>query len=240
MKKFLSFMIAVIMIFSACSLGAYAALDAEIPQPPKGQSETERFFNRLEENKEISLTFRTGRTKEFGDSYSVINTVYLKGDKIAYDLNNGFVEIRSILNKDNGLTCFFPVFPFVHMNVKELSLGDVDIWKNIKDLSDFSMEFLIFAGAYLETIDGVTYYVEDFWDRGTVTNSFYYVGGELKVLRAVDTAYNTTQYTYFDNVTLSVEDSVFEMPPVSFDISVILKFFISILFSENSSTVPSV
>ncbi len=216
MKKTVALLLAVIMMFSLFSVGTLAA-----------NTKTETLFDTIENNKEVAVTFRTGMLPEFGSSYSAVNTVYLKGDKIAYDFNNGFIKLRTVVQED-GLFSYLTAFPFIHMKTGALSLGDTDIWNIITKLSDFTMDFLVFVGSYETTIDGVTYYVEEFSDRGSVINSFFYVGDDLKVLKAQDFAKDTIQYTYFDEVSLSVDDSIFELPALSFNLTGIMKFILSL------------
>ena len=216
MKKTLALVLAVLMMLSLFSVGTLAA-----------GTKTENLFDAIEEKKEVAVTFRTGMLPEFGSSYSVVNTVYLEGEKIAYDFNNGFFELRAVVQED-GLFSYLTGFPFIHMRTENLSLGDTDIWGTITSLSNFTMDFLVFVKSYETTIEGVTYYVEEFSDRGSVINSFFYVGDDLRVLKAQDFAKGTIQYTYFDNVSLNVDDSIFELPAFSFDFTVILKFFLSL------------
>ncbi|MBQ7295797.1 MAG: hypothetical protein IJW86_06350 [Clostridia bacterium] len=216
MKKTISLIIAVVLAFSLFSVGTFAA-----------GTKTEALFDTAEQTKEVAVTFRTGMLPEFGSAYSAVNTVYLKGDKIAYDFDNGFIELRTVL-QDDGLYSYLTTFPFIHMQTSDLTLGNTDIWQTIKGLSDFTMDFLVFVKSYETTIDGTTYYVEEFSDRGSVINSFFYVGDDLKVLKAQDFMKGTIQYTYFDNISLSVDDSIFELPAVSFDLTGIMKIILSL------------
>lgn len=216
MKKTLVLVLAVVVMLSLFSVGTLAV-----------GTKTENLFDAIEEKKEVAVTFRTGMLPEFGSSYSVVNTVYLKGEKIAYDFNNGFIELRTVTQED-GLYSYLTAFPLVHMKTSDLTLGNTDIWATITNLSNFTMDFLVFVKSYETTIDGTDYYVEEFSDRGSVINSFFYAGDDLKVLKAQDFAKGTIQYTYFDNVSLSVDDSIFELPAVSFDFTGILKFFLSL------------
>lgn len=215
MKKIVSLILVLVMSFSLFSVGTLAA-----------GTKTETLFDTIETDKEVAVTFRTGMLPEFGSAYSAVNTVYLKGEKVAYDFDNGFIKLRAVV-KEDGLFCYPVAFPFIHMKTDSLSLGNTDIWSTITSLSNFTMAFLVFVKSYETTIDGVDYYVEEFSDRGSVINSFFYVGDELKVLKAQDFAKETIQYTYFDNVDLSVDDSIFEMPKISFDLSNVLRIFIS-------------
>lgn len=217
MKKAICiFLTATILMLSLFGMNAFAA----------ETTKTDALFDKIEETKEVAVTFRTGKSKEFGDSYSAINTVYLKGEKVAYDFNNGTITLRTIVDGDT-LVSYIPSFPFIHMRMEELSFGDFDLWETIKGTSDFTMEFLVFVKSYETEIDGVTYYVEEFSDRGSVINSFFYVGDEFKILKAQDFAKDTIQYTYFDNVSLTVEDKIFEMPAISFDFTAVMQWFLS-------------
>lgn len=216
MKKTVSLILAVVLMLSVFSLGAFAA-----------DTKTETLFDAVEETKEVSVTFRTGFGDEFGQSYSVINTVHMKGEDIAYDFDNGFFKLRT-LTDDGKLVSFLPAFPFIHMTVVELPFVNVDVWGIIEKVSNFTMDFLVFVKSYETVIDGVTYYVEEFSDRGSVINSFYYVGDDLKVLKAQDFAKKTIQYTYFDDVSLSTDKAVFERPAFSLELSAVLSFLLMI------------
>lgn len=216
MKKTISVFLAVIFMMSVCGLGAFAA-----------DSKTETLFDEIEKTREVSVTFRTGRGDEFGDSYSVINTVHMKGDDVAYDFDNGYFKLRT-LTDDGKLVSFLPAFPYIHMTVVNLPFVNIDVWGLIEKVSNFTMDFLVFVKSYETTIDGTTYCVEEFSDRGSVINSFYFEGDELKALKAQDFDKNTVQYTYFDNVSLNVEDTVFERPLISFELTAVLSFLLMI------------
>ena len=227
MKKSISLILALVIALSVFSFSAFA-----------GDTKTETLFDTIEETKEVSVTFRTGRSDTFGESYSVINTVHMKGEDVAYDFDNGFFKLRT-LTDDGKLVSFLPAFPYVHMTLVSLPFVDVDVWALIEKVSNITMDFLVFVKSYETTIDGVTYYVEDFSDRGSVINSFYYVGDELRVLKAEDFAKKTVQYTYFDNVALTVDTAVFERPAVSFEFTAVLTFLLSV-FGSFSTIFPVV
>lgn len=216
MKKTFALILAVVMMLSVFGVSSFAA-----------ETKTETLFDTAEQTKELTVKFRTGMLPEFGSAYSAVNTVYVKGDKIAYDFNNGFIELRTVVQQDK-LFSYITGFPFIHMETDSLKLGDTDVWSTITSLSNFTMDFLVFVKRYETTIDGVAYYVEEFSDRGSVINSFFYVGDELKVLKAQDFAKGTIQYTYFESVKTSVDDSVFELPAFSFNLTGIMKFLLSL------------
>ena len=227
MKKTVSLILALVIALSMLSLSAFAA-----------DTKTETLFDAIEETKEVNVTFRTGRSEAFGDAYSVINTVYMKGEDIAYDFDNGFFKLRT-LTDDGKLVSFLPSFPYVHMTLVNLPFVTVDVWALIEKVSNFTMDFLVFVKSYETTVDGVTYYVEEFSDRGSVINSFYYVGDDLKILKAEDFAKKTVQYTYFDNVSLEVDKAVFNRPLISFEFTAVLTFLLSV-FGSISTVFPVV
>lgn len=224
MKKLISLILVLVLAMTAFSLSAFAA-----------DTKTETLFDAIENNEEVTVSFRTGKSDTFGESYSVQNTVYMDNDKIAYDFDNGFFKLRTLAD-DGKLVSFLPSFPYIHMTLADLSLIKVDIWGIIEKLSNFTMDFLVFQDSYETTIDGVTYYVEEFNDRGSVVNSFYYMGDDLKVLKAQDFAKNTIQYTYFDEVKLEADSSVFQRPLISFELTVVLSFIMMIF--GNLPTLP--
>jgi hypothetical protein len=219
MKKSISLILALVIALSAFSFSTFAA-----------NTKTENLFDTIEDTKEVSVTFRTGRSQTFGESYSVINTVHMKDEKIAYDFDNGFIKLRTMTH-EGKLLSYLPSFPYIHMTVVNLPFVEVDVWGIIEKLSNITMDFLVFVKSYETNIDGVTYYVEEFSDRGSVINSFYYAGNDLKVLKAQDFAKKTIQYTYFDNVSLDVDETVFSRPAISFELTAVLSFLLGVLGS---------
>lgn len=217
MKKSISVILVLVIALSVFSFGASAA-----------DTRTQALFDAFEEDEEITVTFRTGKGKTFGEAYSSVNTVYIDGEDIAYDFDNGYFRLRTMVD-DGKVVSFLPTFPYIHMTVFNLPFVEVDIFGIVNKLSDFTMEFLVFQNSYETTIDGVTYYVEEFNDRDSVVNSFYYVDDDLKVLKAHDTKKNTVQYTYFDEITFDADKSVFKRPIVSLELTVVLTFLLTLL-----------
>ena len=226
MKKSISPILVFVLMLSVFSFSTMAA-----------DTKTETLIDAIEYEEEVSVTFRTGKSSTFGDSYSVVNTVYMRDEKIAYDFDNGYFKLRTI-SDDSKLVSFLPAFPYIHMTLVNIPFVTVDIWGLIEKVSDFTMDFLVFVKSYETTIDGVTYYVEEFSDRGSVINSFYYVGDELKVLKAEDFAKNTVQYTYFDSVVLDVDKDVFDRPLVSFELTTVVTFLLTV-FGSISTLFPT-
>lgn len=219
MKKFfslaLTFAILVVSIFSVNAFATEA-------------TKTEVLLNKMNTTKEVSVTLRTGKGGVYGLDYGVTNTVYVKNDELAYDLDNGNVVLRAVMT-DGKIVGFLPVFPFFYMKMNVPVINGDDVWAKIKDISNITMGILYHVGNSTETIDGTEYFVEEFNDREYVTSKFYYVGDELKMLRVEDVSKKTVQYTYFDNISFEVDDSVFDTPIFAIDLTPIMKLLFASL-----------
>lgn len=219
MKKFFSMALtAVIWVVSIFSVNAFAA----------DTTKTEAFLEKMNTSKEVSVTLRTGKGDTYGSDYGVSNTVYIKNDELAYDFDNGTVKLRAVMT-DGKIVGFMPALPFFYMKMNVPVIDGNDVWAKIKDISNITMGVLYHVGNSTETVDGTEYYVEEFNDREYVTSKFYYVGDELKMLRVEDVSKGTVQYTYFDNISFEVDDSVFDTPIFAIDLTPIMKLLFASL-----------
>lgn len=219
MKKLLSLALTVaIIIISVLSFNAFAA----------ETTKTEALLDKMNTAQEISVTLRTGSSPEYGSDYGVTTTVGIKGDKLAFNLNNGFVNMRAVVT-ENKIIGFLPAFPIFCLEADSPFESENGVWSVIEDLSDITMLFLYHVDDYNETVEGTEYYVEEFNDREFVTSKFYYIGDELKIFRVEDVQKNTVQYTYFDEIAFEVADSFFDTPGFAINITPIMKFFFSSL-----------
>ena len=219
MKKFFSLALTfAILVVSIFSVNAFAA------SPTK----TEALLDKMNTAKEVSVTIRTGKSGVYGSDYGVANTIYVKDKELAYDLNNGFVTMRAVMT-DGKIVGFLPKIPFFYLKIASPFVAGDGMWSAIKGISDITMGILYHVGNGTETVDGTEYYVEEFNDREYVTSKFYYVGDELKMLRVEDVSKKTVQYTYFDNISFEVDDSVFDTPIFAIDLTPILMLFFSSL-----------
>ncbi len=219
MKKLFSLALTfAILVVSVFSVNAFA----------DEATKTEALLDKMNTSKEVSVTLRTGKGGVYGSDYGVSNTIYVKGNELAYDLNNGFVNMRAVV-ADGKIVGFLPSFPFFYLKVITPIVAGNGMWDAIKGMSDITMDFLYHVGNYTETVDGTAYYVEEFNDREYVTSKFYYVGDELKMLRVEDVSKKTVQYTYFDNISFEVDDKVFDTPIFAIDLTPILMLFFSSL-----------
>lgn len=220
MKKTLSVLIAsIILVMSVFSVNAFAAA-------PK----TDALLDKLETANEVSVTIRSGETKLFGVMPATItNTFAVKGNNVCYEYSAGFLKAR-IVATDNGVYGFIPTLPFFYVKMDTNPLKDANVWSMVLSAANLTQAFTRYLKSYEETVDGTTYYVEEYDDREFVTSKFYYIGDELKMLVVTDSSTGSVQYTYFDDISFSVSDNMFDIPASAIDLSPFLMgIFVSIL-----------
>ncbi len=221
MKKTLSAVIAaIILIMSVFSVNAFAA------STPK----TDALLDRLETATEVSVTLRAGETKLFGILPATItNTVAVKGNSICYEYNAGFIQAR-VVTDDDGIYGYMPNLPYFYIKMDTNPLKGADVWSLVLDAANITQVFIQYIKSYEEEVDGTKYYVEEYNDREFVTSKFYYIGDELKMLKVTDSSTNSVQYTYFEDISFEVDDSVFSVPKTAVDLTPFLKgLFISMI-----------
>lgn len=223
MKKTISVLIAsVILIMSAFSVNAFAA------DTPK----TDALLNKLETATEVSVTLRAGETRLFGIIPAQIsNTIAVKGNNICYQYDAGFLNARIVANND-GIFGYMPALPFFYVKMDFNPIKGADVWSMVLGAADLTQALTRYLGSGTETVNGTTYYVEEYDDREFVTSKFYYVGDDLKMLIVTDSSTGSVQYTYFDDISFKVDDSVFAAPSMAIDLSPLLKtFFLSLVMA---------
>lgn len=218
MKKFISVVLVFVLLVTVFSVNVFAV----------ETTKTEVLLEKMNTSKEVSVTLRTGKGKDFGSDYGVTTTIYAKDNKLAFNLYNGFVNMRAV-STEGKIVGFLPSFPFFYLEVNSPYIEEDGMWDAIKGLSDITMGFLYHVDDYNETVNGTEYFVEEFNDREYVTSKFYYIGDELKMLRAEDVQKKTVQYTYFDEISFEVDDSVFDIPDFALNLTSILKIIFSSL-----------
>ena len=221
MKKFISLVLTFTILLSVFSINVFAA----------ETTKTEALLDEMNSSKEISVTLRTGKGKEFGSDYGVTNTIYAKDNELAFDLDNGFVTMRAVA-KQGKIVGFLPSFPYIYLKTSSPFIIGNGIWGVINGISDITMDFLYHVGNYNETVNGTEYYVEEFNDREHVTSKFYYIGDDLKMLRVENVKKKTVQYTYFDNLSFEIDEKVFDTPIFALDLTPILKLLFSSLLTS--------
>ncbi len=213
MKKIISVSIAaILLVMSVFSVNAFAA----------DTTKTEALLDKLNTSKEVAVSLKAGDIPLFGSNSNASDTIYIKDDMAAYEYNAGFVNVRVVLD-DDEIIAFLPIFPYVHVKLESSALGSVDIWGLIEDATKVTMGVLAYVDTYEEEVGGVKYTVEEFNDRAQVTSKFYYQGDDLKILKVEDKQTNSVQNTYFESISFDVDDSIFELPAISFDLTPVLQ-----------------
>ena len=214
MKKIFSAAVAaIILIVSVFFLNAFAA----------DTTKTEALLAKLNSAKEVSVTLTAGDVNLLGAiPTKATDTLYIKDNKAAYEYKAGFINARAVI-KDGAAYGFFPSLPFFYVKTENSAIASMDIWGLIEETTNITLGVLQFVKSYDEAIDGKTYFVEEFNDRAQVTSKFYYEGDNLKILKVEDAQSKSVQYTYFENISFTVDDSVFEIPAAAFDLTPVLK-----------------
>ncbi|MBQ6267840.1 MAG: hypothetical protein IJK64_08735 [Clostridia bacterium] len=210
MKKALSLLLAAVMLL-AMALPVCAA-----------GTKTETLLDQINSKKEVTVVLQAGN--------GGTDTVYIKGNKLAYDYQLGFLTARIVV-VDNVAYGYLPLLPFFYIKIDNAGLANVDLWQLIKLATGITTAVLNYVKTETVTEDGVTYTVEEFNDRATVTSRFYYVGDTLKKLVVHDSSNGSTQVTNFESISLSAPDSAFAVP-TGFDLSVLLSGLFSAGLSE--------
>lgn len=222
MKKTLSIIIAtIILVMSVFSVNAFAA-----------ETKTDALLGKLKESKEVAVSLQAGDIPLFGENSDATDTFYIKGDKAAYEYKAGFINVRVVLDGEKVIA-FIPSIPFIHVKLDTKALGSINISALIEEATNLTSGVLAYVGTYEEELGGIKYTVEEYNDRAQVTSKFYYQNDELKILKVEDKKTFSVQNTYFENIEFEVDDSIFELPLVSFDVTPLLQgLFIAILGSS--------
>ena len=119
---------------------------------------------------------------------------------------------------------------YVHVKFDSTAIGSIDVWGIINEATNLTKGVLAYVDTYEEEFGGIKYTVEEFNDRAQVTSKFYYQNDELKILKVEDKQTKSVQYTYFENISFEVEDSIFKLPLISFDLTPVLQgLFLSLI-----------
>ena len=222
MKKTLSIIIAsIILVMSVFSVNAFAA-----------ETKTDALLKQLKDSKEVAISLQAGDIPLFGSNSNASDTFYVKGDKAAYEYKAGFINVRVVLDGDE-IIAFIPEFPYIHVKLETKALGSINISKLIEEATNLTSGVLNYVDTYEEEIGEVKYIVEEYNDRAQVTSKFYYQNDELKILKVNDKKTFSNQNTYFESVSFEVDDSIFELPLISFDVTPLLQgLFVTLLGSS--------
>jgi hypothetical protein len=189
-------------------------------------TKTEALLDKVSNSKQISVTMTAGDTA-LGSS---TDTYYINGDAAAFDYNSGFFTVRVVL-RDGTAYAYFPILPFFYAKLDNTGLIKMDVSAIIKNAVGLTKGITHFEKSYEEELDGKKYYVEQFNDGAQVKLKFYYDGDELKLLSVYDAKTKSTQNTYFENISFTVDDKVTAVP-TGIDISPLLKTIIIALIGS--------
>ncbi|MBQ9552565.1 MAG: hypothetical protein IJU96_07350 [Clostridia bacterium] len=218
MKKLTAVFLSILLAFSALTLGANAA------DTPK----TQKLIDAINGGQAVKVTLKSGTTMLGSSS----DTFIIKGNALAYEYNTGLFNIRLLL-KDGALYAYLPKLPFfyVKMSALELGMGALDVPTLVKLATGATFAILRYVKSYQETIDGVNYDVEEYFDNASVTAKFCYVGDQLKLLKVTDAQTHSVQNTYFESISFDVSDSEVAAP-VGLNVTPLFKvLFASLLVS---------
>lgn len=215
MKKVLSITLALILAFSAFAFTAFAE-EATV-------SKTETLVNSVLANKEFSADIVLGEDAEqeleaLGTSKV---TVYAKDNKLAAECKlYGFIGAKIIVS-DNSAVLYLTALPFIHYDIGDLGI-DVDIsdgklWDAIDDYLDFDT-------VKLTTSTDNEYYIESFDISSSQSGDFafnsVFNGDNIKSVELIDK--DGKQLLSLENISFSVDDSVFKAPG-GFDLMAIIE-----------------
>lgn len=224
MKKAISILLTAVILISACCVSAFAA------ETPK----TDALLDSFETESEVSVTFRSGQSSIFAIfGQNPANTVAVKDNKVAYELDNGFITIKVVAN-DDGVYAYIPAFPYIYVKLDTEILEVADVWSIMGELTNLTQGFIQYIKTYSETVDGVEYTVEEYNDREFVTSKFYYdAKGNLAMLKVENSATKSVQYTYFEDISFEVEDDYFDVPVLAINATPFLQaLFVALLGSS--------
>ena len=221
MKKTLSVILAtIILVMSVFSVSAFAA-----------ETKTDALLKKLKDSKEVAVSLQAGDIPLLGNKSDASDIIYIKGDKAAYEYKASFINIRVVLD-DDEIIAFIPSFPYIHVKLETKALGSINLEALINEATSLTSGVLNYVDTYEEDLGGVKYTVEEYNDRAQVTSKFYYKGDELRILKVEDKKTFSVQNTYFENIEFEVDDSIFELPLISLDVTPLLQgLFITLLGS---------
>ena len=216
-KKLLALLLSLLL---ACSSFALFANAAETPK-------TQKLIDAINGGQAVSVTLRAGSTP-FGNS---ADTFVIKGNALAYEYNTGLFNVRLVF-KDGVLYGYLPKLPFLYVKLgsEELGMLGLDVPTLVKTVTGVTFAILRYVKSYQETIDGVTYDVEEYFDNATVTAKFCYVGDQLKLLKVTDAQTHSVQNTYFENISFDVSDSAVAVP-VGINVTPLIRLFLGSLLA---------
>lgn len=204
MKKFLSVFFAIVLIFSAFSLNAFAA-------------ET----TRIEEwGKEHFPPYELGAKVTINDE--TIQTFYIKDKMIAGNVPVSENINIDIIMKEDCTYLYFKAFPYFHLKFE-------DVPEDYLNFDSIDLPEASFDGSGTVILNSEEYYVEQFIaEDGTIVR-YFFDGNDLKYIEAEDYVDGYYNHTIIEILTTEVDDEVFELPFFSINLAPLIDFVFVIM-----------
>ncbi len=200
MKRLISILLTAVVLVLSLSTGAFAA-------EPTG------VFDEIDTNNGISFNFRTNslfNETELSDYFAAF-----KDDKFAFEFQVEFLKLKIILNK-NSLYVYSPDFPLLHAKIEG---------ENMLPEFDYEPEKLELVKTEEKNVDGKTLTTETYIISDESQVIITYIDGSIKSTQ-ITSLDDESYYCYIDNFNFEVDDSVFELPRFSLDITPVINFFL--------------
>lgn len=212
MKRIISiFLIAIILIISVFSVNAFAS------EQTKAEKWAENWTEDIKNQKvECEMSWDT---ISYGEKYN--SHVYIKGENLSFITDLPITETFSIkvniIINDGYCYMYLTSFPFFHIKVQQ------DFWSYDEI---FPFEEVVLVDAKEVTENQTTYYVEEYAADNGMLIKWYFIGDKLiKIQFEYTDEYGDYTYNCFEIISDEVDDSVFQVPWYSIDISSYLALF---------------
>lgn len=199
MKRLISILLTAVILILSLSTGAFAAE----PTVPKD----------IDTSNGISAEMETAFAP--GGTNTTLN-IAVKGDKAAIEFKLDFLKIKIIL-RDAAVYIFSPTIPFFH--------GKADASEIFPDFddSDIQIDDITLKETVEKTIDGKTYIIERYISDDGYGFDVAYLNNEPEY---IELTMDEIIFGRIDNFNFEVDDSVFELPRFSLDITPVINFFL--------------
>ena len=200
MKKAISVILTVILIFSSMSVLSFATYT------PKA----EEALKNVDLKNGASFIFINDYLEEYVEIHFIDSktAVYLSSD----------LDIKMI-HVDNTIYMYLTNFPFFYYETEyygEFFPTDELLFEDLSGVE--------FAENYSKTVNGVTYNVEKYTNDIYEVIEFYFINDEIKI---IECSYDEDYFTRLE-ITDEIDDKVFELPRLAINITPIINFFSNI------------
>lgn len=216
MKKIMSIVLtAVILIMSVLSVSAFA----------QEQTKAEKWIqNNKTQNPELEIVCNSSEN----EGVSSVAEFYMKEGKFAciqaFPITEHVNLNVKVLVIDGTVYMLLPSFPYIHLKIENLQV-DLPSFDEI-----FPYENMIYVKSGEITEGQITYYTEEYVYENGEKIIYYFNGEELiKTETYYDDGYDCSLYLCNEIISREVDDSVFEIPWYSINISP----FIDFMFDSN-------